>query len=491
MTFRLNLLKNRPNDRPWPEQLFRLLIILGILVASALLIPNASTPLIMLLILGIPAIGAVLFLLRQPQWGLVLLVPVSMVVPVQLGTGTGSGLNAPMLMVGGLTALWVMDMLILRHDVRLHRSRPLLPLFGLIVTVGLAFVAGQLPWFSIPGAPLTSQIGAVGVFVLSAAAFLLAAHQVDDVKWLRWMVWIFLAMGAPYMVGRMIPRAYGVSLQHLYPVGATSSLFWTWVAALTGGQLLFNRELKGRWQVALIILLAASIYVTLSFFEWKSGWLPPLATLGALLWMKASRLRVWLLLMVAVATAFYFGDSAKSLITGEEYSWTTRVEAWRIVLQLAMRDPIFGLGPANYYFYTPLISILGWNVQFNSHNQYVDLIAQVGFVGLAFYLWFFWEMVRLALQLRTRVPEGFAQAYVYGVFGGIVGMLIAGMLGDWVLPYVYNVGLVGFRASGLGWMFMGGLVALQRIEQDDSEKKKNDQGRKPEQPHGKMALNRA
>ena len=50
-----------------------------------------------------------------------------------------------------------------------------------------------------------------------------------------------------------------------------------------------------------------------------------------------------------------------------------------------------------------------------------------------------------------------------GVLGGLVGMLFSGMLGDWFLPFVYNVGLHGMRASLLGWLFLGGLVALEEI----------------------------
>jgi hypothetical protein len=42
-------------------------------------------------------------------------------------------------------------------------------------------------------------------------------------------------------------------------------------------------------------------------------------------------------------------------------------------------------------------------------------------------------------------------------------MVATGMLGDWVLPFVYNIGLAGFRASVLGWLFLGGLVSLEQI----------------------------
>jgi hypothetical protein len=47
-----------------------------------------------------------------------------------------------------------------------------------------------------------------------------------------------------------------------------------------------------------------------------------------------------------------------------------------------------------------------------------------------------------------------------GSLGGLATMIVAGVLGDWVLPFVYNVGIVGFRSSYLGWLFLGGVVAL-------------------------------
>src|SRR5205823_6261109 len=98
---------------------------------------------------------------------------------------------------------------------------------------------------------------------------------------------------------------------------------------------------------------------------------------------------------------------------------------------------------SNYYWYTPLFPIMGYAVRFNSHNNYVDIVAQTGLVGLACLAWLAWAVGRVGWQLRTRVPEGFAQAYVYGALGGLAGTLVAGTLGDWVLPLVYNIGLTG------------------------------------------------
>jgi O-antigen ligase len=193
--------------------------------------------------------------------------------------------------------------------------------------------------------------------------------------------------------------------------------------------------------------------------DWKSGWLPPLAAAAILLSFKFRRL-----LILTVPFGIF---AAYSLVTGaistEEYSWGTRVDAWKIVLEISKQNPLFGLGFANYYWYTPLFSIRGWYIQFNSHSQYVDLIAQIGYLGLLSFLWIFFEVGRLSLRLIRALPDGFVRAYSFGVLAGVVGALAAGFLVDWILPFAYNIGFTGFRASVLLWLFFGGLVSVEQI----------------------------
>jgi hypothetical protein len=153
-------------------------------------------------------------------------------------------------------------------------------------------------------------------------------------------------------------------------------------------------------------------------------------------------------------------------IATEEYSLGTRVDAWVIVTEITLVNPILGLGFANYYWYTPLFPIRGWRVNFNSHSQIVDIFAQTGVLGLLSFFWFAGELGNLGLRLREKVPDGFARAYVYGALGGLVATLFAAFLVDWVLPFIYNIGLGGFRASILAWIFLGGLVSIEQIVRD-------------------------
>ncbi|MBE2235691.1 MAG: O-antigen ligase family protein [Anaerolinea sp.] len=141
------------------------------------------------------------------------------------------------------------------------------------------------------------------------------------------------------------------------------------------------------------------------------------------------------------------------------------------VIDVALRNPITGLGPAAYRPYAatqPLVlpgNRLWIGAVVSSHNNYVDLFAHVGLVGLALFGWFVVEIGRLGHRLRQRYASGFAAAYVNGMLAAGVGALVIMALADWILPFVYNIGFQGFQASVLVWLFLGGLVALEDIPQ--------------------------
>ena len=144
------------------------------------------------------------------------------------------------------------------------------------------------------------------------------------------------------------------------------------------------------------------------------------------------------------------------------------MDAWLIILEMLKANPITGFGPANYYWYTPLFAIRGYAVVFNSHNQYIDILAQTGVLGLACFAWFVLVLGRVGWRCATLAPAGFARAYVYGALGGLAGMLVAGALADWFLPFTYNIGLNGFRGGMLAWLFLGGLIFIERqVRKDD------------------------
>ncbi len=443
---------------------YRLLWIRAGIVAFVLL---ASTTAVSqrpkLVLAGLIALGGAGLIWRVPTLGIVLLIPASQVVPFELGTGTQTTLHAGILLLVGLVGLWALRMLVYERRIAVVASPAVTPILLFSLVVVLAFLAGQLPWYPLTsGAPLMPQIGGTAVFLLSFAAFLLTAQWITRIHHLQWTVGLFLALGGLYILGRFIPPL-GRLNDSLFQPRFSGSMFWVWLVAMAGGHALYNRALPMPVRALLAGLTLATLGV--AYFQqgyWKSGWVPPLATLAILIGIYSWRFLIFLVPFLVSPVR----DLIDSLIASDYYSFSTRVDAWIILLKIVRVNPILGLGPANYYYYTPLYPIRGYYVSFNSHSQYVDLLLQTGILGLLCFLWFAVAVGKLAFRTMRRAQEGFAQGYAHAVLAGLGGTLVAGFLGDWVIPFVYNVTLAGTRASFLPWIFFGGLVALTVMERN-------------------------
>ena len=442
----------------------RRVFISGLVVAVVLAISANLTPRISLsqlsLLCGVPL---VLACLRWPGFGPVALILVSLSIPVVWELAPRLSSMPGILFLSLLLGIWLVHSL-LHHQSILPRSQTVPPLVLLSAVAILATVAGSQPYLPLAQlASLPAQLGGLAVFLLSIGAFFFAADRLRDIRWLAGSLWLFAAIAGLDFIRQFVPALAALTPSMLQP-GADGSLFWTWLAALTSSQVFFNNHLGRGWRFLLAMVLLAAIstgYV--AKHEWTSGWLPSLVAVVVVVTVGAPRRMLALFLLASPLLLLKLQSFVEaSIVQGNEYSLTTRLEAWNILAQIISLNPVLGLGPANYYWYTPLFPIDGYAVVFNSHNNYIDLIAQTGFLGLACFLWFAGATWHLAWHLRLRAPLGFPRAYIYGALGGLAGTLVAGMFGDWFLPFTYNIGLLGFRASILAWLFLGGLVALDQ-----------------------------
>jgi hypothetical protein len=409
-------------------------------------------------LLGLAAAG--LLMMRWPGLGPLLLVPASLLAPFRIGTGTQSEINPPMVLVAGLTLLWLVRLVATPGRPSWRPARAEIALIVLAGVFGLALLVGQGRWLPLADrAPLSAQIGELGIVFLSIASFFIAAEEIPDERWLKATVALFLGLGSIFAVGVLFRPLQPVLLR-LYQPGATSSQFWIWLCVLAFGQAVYNRRLGAMMRVALAGLAFIAVYsVYVNIPGWVSGWLPALAGLVVIFALRSR----WTFLLCVAGLIVLSPFVLPRVFALDAYSYSTRVQAWGILSHIIGSNPILGLGPANYYWYTPLFALSGYyGLQFNSHNQYVDLVAQTGLLGLAILVWFVIEMVIVGWQTSVRAPEGFGRAYAYSILGGGAALLVAGMLGDWLLPFVYNVGFMGLRSSLLGWLFLGALLALAR-----------------------------
>ncbi len=412
-----------------------------------------------LMFLGIFAVlvglTGLLILMRELRLGYFILLFGGMFVPF---SGPG-GFNASILTVILICALWLADMFIVKREFNFISSRAIRPVIYLMAVSIVAFGLGQVAWFAFgQQAPFDAQLGGFAIYFFSLATMIMTANLIKDIKWLKYIVWTFIGLGAVYVLGNAVNLDL---VDAIYQEGIyANSMFWMWMVAITLGQVLFNDELSWRNRILLFIIFVFTFFVAfVQQNDWKSGWVP-----AAVAAMVLVALRYPKLILLGIPLALIYGGIvAQELISTDQYSWDTRIDAWLVVLDISRTSPLFGLGFANYYWYASLFNLRGYYLQFNSHSQYVDIIAQTGIAGLLSFLWILFEIGLLAWFLKDKLKDGFSRAYIYCMIGGLAGVVVAAFLVDWVLPFAYNIGLEGFRASILPWIFFGGLVSIQQI----------------------------
>jgi O-antigen ligase len=315
------------------------------------------------------------------------------------------------------------------------------------------------------GSPFVSVASAM-VMVLLPATFLMVTNLVQNTRWLQVMVWLFLAAG---LVSLVISLVIDLGIGPAYTLYAlvfyngvvwvnTQGLFSMWYLSLALALALFHRQLHWVWRIALLVYAAGWVYW--GFFErlsWLSGWVPAFAAAAVITFARSKKLFVVVVLVIVVGAGGYFWRT--SFEAESEGSGRTRLAAYEVNWRVTSKHLLFGTGPAGYasyymsYFPTEAMA---------SHSNYVDIIAQTGIVGTFFVLWFFgaqvWGSYKLRLKLENR--GDFAESLAVAVLAGTVGCIVAMALGDWLFPFAYTQGIVGFDAAMINWFFMGSLWAL-------------------------------
>jgi hypothetical protein len=459
-------------DRSRPTHLLTAAVALLVLALAFYLGQRAS-----LLWLGLLAAGmGALVLLARPSLGLFALVAAALLARLEFGTGTDVTVNPVTLLVPAMAAIWLLD------QVRCGRIRvvasPVNRPLALFLAAGLlSLFIGRATWdpfVPVKGSFVLVQLAQWAIFAFSALAFWLAANLVTDEKTLWRLTAFFLVLGGGVAILRAVPGLGGL-VERFATAAFIRAPFWVLLVALAGGQLLWNRQLSFAWRGFLAAaLLAALVYAFVDQQEAASNWTGIAATLGLLLWLRFPRLRWPLLALMLVLALLGVLFPAIYEFAGGDNEWTesggSRLVLIERVIDVTMRNPITGLGPAAYRPYAAMTPLqyqrAFWTVpSVNSHNNYVDIFSQVGLVGLALFGWFVVETARLGRRLHRRYHDGFAAAYVNGMLAAGVGSLMIMMFADWILPFVYNIQFVGFQASVLVWLFMGGLVTLENRPQ--------------------------
>ncbi|HEX8140318.1 MAG TPA: O-antigen ligase family protein [Pyrinomonadaceae bacterium] len=108
----------------------------------------------------------------------------------------------------------------------------------------------------------------------------------------------------------------------------------------------------------------------------------------------------------------------------EEVAGVSRKAIWQATWQLIKEHPIVGVGFGGYWAAIPQYhKASGQMTPQEAHNDYLELLASGGLVGLGIFCWFLLSFIRRVGE-RLRRAKGFARAATMGAVTGLFGVAV-------------------------------------------------------------------
>lgn len=438
-----------------------LLLKIGLILSLFLLTFGVSvltawkSPLYGVALLALP-FGAVFVLVLEKRLVLapVIILFAAAFVPFSLPTGTGSRLVISLVLGVLFIFLWLLRMALVERHIHLERTPANAPVFGFIAVVIVSIV-----WSAVFRDPLVYlwrtfyfvQIASALVMIVSPALVLFSANVLREEKYIRLMVWLMIFLGAAGMVDNLLPISLPAN---------TGGLASMWVIGLGLALGLFDEKMKKSTRAFLLLLALAWVYHGFVLnISWVAGWLPGLVAAMVILFLLSKRLFLAGVFILALYIVLNTGLIESWLGSEKEVSGDTRFTAWQINWKFTSQHFLFGMGPAGYAAY-----YMSYNPSegMATHSNYIDILAQTGVVGMAFYLALFGVLAwrGWAVYRRVRGRRDFLEGLSVALLGGLAGCVVIMGFGDWLLPFAYTQTIMGFSYTVYSWLFLGLILSL-------------------------------
>ncbi|WP_298402983.1 O-antigen ligase [uncultured Chloroflexus sp.] len=451
---------------PWLERLPRPLIIGGVvsglavysLAIGAMFGTNRQLIGLALLALPLGLIGLTLLLYRFEWFVLILPLTGLAMRPISVPAGNGSELPISMLLTLALSGIWILAM-ITRRTWLLAPSplnKPLLAfMFICIFSVlwGILWADPILNW-RIMGNFRFAQIASLLSFLGLLSIPLLVGRFIQH----EWQIKAYLGMFIVCGGLMTIFLIFGINEYLLVAQG----LWGLWFALSLAGIIYLQPNVHWGWRLAGSAFLMWHLWLAaVRNSLWISGWLPTIVGLLAMAFFASRRIFFILVAIVILNVAIGPGQVYIDQVINDniEEGGLGRLEIWERNLSIVKQHWLFGTGVAGYAPYN--MTYYREDAR-STHNNYFDILAQFGVVGFSIWIWFAIASLWYGWRTIQLAPPGILRTTAIVATSGWAAAQFSMMLGDWVLPFLYNQTVGGFKYTMHSWVFVGLLISIRQ-----------------------------
>lgn len=173
-----------------------------------------------------------------------------------------------------------------------------------------------------------------------------------------------------------------------------------------------------------------------------------------------------------------------------EFPFGKRIAIWKYTVLMIKDHPLLGSGigtfkynslkyQAKFFDQGQNRSLYPYGVDEKVHNEYLQLWAEIGIIGLGIFIWLMISYFNYGIKLIKRVKDKYKQGIIIGLMGSVIAVLVDGLFG---FPLHLSATVVLFwLALGLTMVVAGTEVDVGKInmaQKKSNKKKKKEKDRK-------------
>ncbi|GLV54525.1 hypothetical protein KDH_13720 [Dictyobacter sp. S3.2.2.5] len=258
-----------------------------------------------------------------------------------------------------------------------------------------------------------------------------------------------------HYVHLMIPTVRQLSLfSRVTGISGTQLIFFVCIAF---GQALYARRRVAAcywWLATLILILATALSLE------RTAWITLCVSAMIMLGLRHKNIGV-LPLIVALLLPFLLPIILHMLIPNQSNTADDQSRWWE-ALNIWQRHPWLGVGAGNYQFAARLY---GMDARGGAHNQFLELLAEMGLQGVLCLLWMIIAIGYISLQRFMRAVSAAGKAIALSYLGYYIALLILSFSGNTFLPSLGEIhGTADQVLASYHWLLLGIVLALPRWE---------------------------
>lgn len=310
-------------------------------------------------------------------------------------------------------------------------------------------------------------VNSVEMFLLVGLplSILIAPAMICTLRDARLIIGAYLIVGVLYALGTILagplhlysqqtilnvqrPEVFGASSSDL---GILNLLF----ACLAFAQTLYAKKKSTRLGLGLLTCLyVVAVIMSLG----RESWIGLLLAIWLILLLRYKSLFALLFPLIVLSLLYLFFTDIVNFFDPTKVYGADRINIWQDDIAIWQQNPYLGIGAGNFQFFD---LTYGTEVVGVAHNQFLEVLAEMGVQGLAFLLLAIIMIGHTALKRYYTAISRTGQALGLAYLGYFVALLFAAFFTDSFIPSAAAAGGTGpFIGVSYCWLFLGLVLSI-------------------------------